>query len=166
LAKGLLGIDGVKSIFFGRDFITITKDTEEAWQHIKPQVFTQILDFLAEGKPIMDTNPMVSDTTILDTDSEVVATIKELLESRVRPAVQEDGGDIFYEGFDDVSGIVKVRLAGSCVGCPSSSITLRNGVENMLTHYIPEVKGIEEVGAAMEAARVAAAGGDAPHPHT
>jgi Fe-S cluster biogenesis protein NfuA len=93
----------------------------------------------------MDTNPVVSDTTILDTDSEVVATIKELLESRVRPAVQEDGGDIFYEGFDEVKGIVRVRLAGSCVGCPSSSITLKNGVENMLMHYIPEVKGIEEV---------------------
>ena len=86
-------------------------------------------------------NPMVSDTTILDTDDEVVATIKELLETRVRPAVQEDGGDIFYVGFDPVRGIVQVRLAGSCVGCPSSSITLRNGVENMLMHYIPEVSG-------------------------
>ena len=86
-------------------------------------------------------NPMVSDTTILDTDDEVVATIKELLETRVRPAVQEDGGDIFYVGFDPVRGMVQVRLAGSCVGCPSSSITLRNGVENMLMHYIPEVSG-------------------------
>lgn len=88
---------------------------------------------------------MVSDTTVLDTDDEVVATIKELLETRVRPAVQEDGGDIFYVGFDPVRGMVQVRLAGSCVGCPSSSITLRNGVENMLMHYIPEVSGDSRV---------------------
>jgi NFU1 iron-sulfur cluster scaffold homolog, mitochondrial len=74
-----------------------------------------------------------------------VAAIKELIETRVRPSVQEDGGDIFYEGFNDRTGVVRVRLAGSCVGCPSSSVTLRNGVENMLMHYIPEVKGIEEV---------------------
>lgn len=87
----------------------------------------------------------MSDTTILDTDDEIVATIKELMETRIRPSVQEDGGDIFYEGFDETTGIVKVRLAGSCVGCPSSAVTLRNGVENMLMHYIPEVKGIEEV---------------------
>ena len=89
---------------------------------------------------------VVSDTTILDDDSEVVAMIKELMETRVRPAVQDDGGDIFFEGFNEATGIVSVRLAGSCVGCPSSSITLRNGVENMLQHYIAEVKGIEEVG--------------------
>eukprot|EP01035_Chromulina_nebulosa_P020975 gene20975-27182_t len=78
-------------------------------------------------------------------DSEIVAAIKELLESRIRPSVQEDGGDIYYVGFDELTGMVKVRLAGSCVGCPSSAVTLRNGVENMLKHYIPEVKGIEEI---------------------
>lgn len=85
---------------------------------------------------------MVSDTAILDTDDEVVATIKELLEAKIRPYVQDDGGDIFFVKFEEDTGFVYVRLAGSCVGCPSSSITLRNGVENMLMHYIPEVKGI------------------------
>lgn len=93
---------------------------------------------------ILDT-PVVSDTAILDTDDEVVATIKELLEAKIRPYVQDDGGDIFFVKFDEETGLVYVRLAGSCVGCPSSSITLRNGVENMLMHYIPEVKGIVNV---------------------
>ena len=81
----------------------------------------------------------------MEDDDEIVAMIKELLESRIRPAVQEDGGDIFYGGFDEETGIVKVQLAGACQGCPSSSITLKNGVENMLKHYIPEVKGVEEI---------------------
>lgn len=84
------------------------------------------------------------DTTILPDDDEVVAMIKELLEQRIRPSVQDDGGDIFYKGFDEETGIVTVQLAGSCAGCPSSSVTLKNGVENMLKHYIPEVRGIEE----------------------
>lgn len=145
LAKSLLSVEGIKGIFLGRDFITITKNPDESWPSLKPQLFSKILDFFAEGKPVVSTEPQVSDTTILDTDSDIVATIKELLETRVRPSVQDDGGDIFYEGFDERTGLVRVRLAGSCVGCPSSSVTLRNGVENMLMHYIPEVKGIEEV---------------------
>jgi Fe-S cluster biogenesis protein NfuA len=91
-----------------------------------------------------------SDTLISPDDSEVVAMIKELLETRIRPAVQEDGGDIFFEGFDEDTGVVKVRMAGSCVGCPSSTATLRNGVENMLMHYIPEVKSIEQVKGQLE----------------
>jgi Fe-S cluster biogenesis protein NfuA len=89
--------------------------------------------------------PVVTDTTILDTDDEVVAMIKELLETRIRPAVQEDGGDIHYVTYEEESGVVYVKLAGSCVGCPSSSVTLKNGVENMLMHYIPEVSGVEAV---------------------
>lgn len=145
LVKSLFTVPGIKGVFLGRDFITITKNTDDGWQTLKPLVFSKILDFIAEGRQIVEDTPQVSDTTILDSDDEVVATIKELLETRIRPAVQEDGGDIFYAGFDVEKGIVKVRLAGSCVGCPSSSVTLRNGVENMLMHYIPEVKGIEEV---------------------
>lgn len=146
LARVIFQVTGIKGIFLGRDFVTVTKAEDEAWATLKPQIFSKMLDFFAEGKPVVDDRPVVSDTTVLDTDNEVVATIKELLETRVRPSVQEDGGDIFYAGFDEQTGIVKVRLAGSCVGCPSSSVTLRNGVENMLMHYIPEVKGIEDVG--------------------
>eukprot|EP00607_Mallomonas_marina_P009269 CAMPEP_0182417844 /NCGR_PEP_ID=MMETSP1167-20130531/2284_1 /TAXON_ID=2988 /ORGANISM="Mallomonas Sp, Strain CCMP3275" /LENGTH=252 /DNA_ID=CAMNT_0024591651 /DNA_START=77 /DNA_END=831 /DNA_ORIENTATION=+ len=145
LAKSLFLVEGVNGVFFGRDFVSVTKDTEESWNALKPQVFSKILDFFAEGTPVVTDTPTISDTTILDTDDEVVALIKELLETRVRPSVQDDGGDIFYEGFDPHTGIVSVKLAGSCVGCPSSSVTLRNGVENMLKHYIPEVTGIHEV---------------------
>lgn len=145
LAKALFSIDGVTGVFLGRDFISVTKQPDEVWHLLKPQIFSGILDFFASGKEVIEDSPDVSDTTILDTDSEVVVMIKELMETRVRPSVQEDGGDIFFMGFDDITGIVKVKLAGSCVGCPSSSITLRNGVERMLTHYIPEVVGIEEV---------------------
>ena len=148
LARELFQVDGVKGVFFSRDVITVTKMNDSVWNVLKPQIFSKILDFYGEENPkiILDDTETVSDTAILDTDSEVVAMIKELMETRVRPAVQDDGGDIYFEGFDESTGIVKVRLAGSCVGCPSSSITLRNGVENMLQHYIAEVKGIEEVG--------------------
>jgi Fe-S cluster biogenesis protein NfuA len=149
LAKSLFQISGIKSVFFGKDFITITKDVDESWHTMKPLVFSKIFDFYASGKPVYEdaskTDNTSTNTTILDTDDEVVATIKELLETRIRPSVQEDGGDIFYVGFDPITGIVQVRLAGSCVGCPSSSITLRNGVEKMLKHYIPEVTGIEDM---------------------
>ena len=100
------------------------------------------MDFYASGDPALRGEPEITDTTILDDDDEVVAMIKELLETRIRPAVQEDGGDIRYVGFEEESGIVTVQLAGSCVGCPSSSVTLKNGVENMLMHYIPEVSGV------------------------
>ena len=100
------------------------------------------MDFYASGQMAMLDSPSITDTTILDDDSEVVAMIKELLESRIRPAVQEDGGDIKYVSFEEDSGIVTVKLAGSCVGCPSSSVTLKNGVENMLMHYIPEVRSV------------------------
>lgn len=145
LAKKLFAIEGIKSVFFGKDFITVTKNVDEVWMTVKPQVFTSILDFFSDTKPIIEEHNEVSDTTILETDDEIVASIKELMETRVRPAVQEDGGDIFFVDFDKSTGIVKLKLAGSCVGCPSSSVTLRNGVEKMLMHYVPEVKGIEEV---------------------
>jgi Fe-S cluster biogenesis protein NfuA len=100
------------------------------------------MDFYASNQPTIHDAPVITDTTIFDTDDEVVAMIKELLETRIRPAVQEDGGDIKYINYDDITGVVTVQLAGSCVGCPSSSVTLKNGVENMLMHYIPEVKSV------------------------
>jgi len=119
------------------------KRAEANWGHIRTLVFSAIMDHYATGKPALTSTPEITDTTILEDDDEVVAMIKELLESRIRPAVQEDGGDIRYVGFAPDSGIVTVQLAGSCVGCPSSSVTLKNGVENMLMHYIPEVTGVE-----------------------
>ena len=143
LAKAVFEVDGIKSIYLGPDFLTVTKTAESHWEHIRTPVFAAIMDFFASGKPVLSAVAEVTDTTIFEDDSEVVALIKEILEARIRPAVQEDGGDIRYVGFDETSGIVTVKLAGSCVGCPSSSVTLKNGVENMLMHYIEEVTGVE-----------------------
>eukprot|EP00594_Rhizosolenia_setigera_P019980 CAMPEP_0178978188 /NCGR_PEP_ID=MMETSP0789-20121207/24991_1 /TAXON_ID=3005 /ORGANISM="Rhizosolenia setigera, Strain CCMP 1694" /LENGTH=233 /DNA_ID=CAMNT_0020667841 /DNA_START=216 /DNA_END=917 /DNA_ORIENTATION=- len=142
LAKLLFKVDGVKAVYLGNDFVTVTKFATSQWVHVQTEVFAAIMDHYATGKPALTDAPEITDTTIFDDDDEVVAMIKELLESRIRPAVQEDGGDIRYVGFDEASGIVTVKLAGSCVGCPSSSVTLKNGVENMLMHYIPEVTGV------------------------
>jgi len=143
LAKSLFNLDlGIKSIYLGYDFITVTKYAEAHWTHLQTPIFGCIMDFYATNQPTFRDTPQITDTTILDDDDEVVAMIKELLETRIRPAVQEDGGDIRYVGFEEETGIVTVQLAGSCVGCPSSSVTLKNGVENMLMHYIPEVTNV------------------------
>jgi len=143
LAKLLFNLDeGIKSIYLGYDFITVTKFAEAHWQHLQTPIFGAIMDFYAKNQPALLEMPEITDTTILVDDDEVVAMIKELLESRIRPAVQEDGGDIKYVGFEEHTGIVTVQLAGSCVGCPSSSVTLKKGVENMLMHYIPEVTAV------------------------
>lgn len=132
--------------FFGHDFISVTKSEEVSWEQIKPHVFGTIMDFFAEGGPaITEVSDQPHDTMILDDDDEVVAMIKELLETRIRPAVQEDGGDIYFHGFDEATGVVSLQLAGSCAGCPSSSVTLKSGVENMLMHYIPEVQSVQQI---------------------
>jgi len=157
LVRRLLKIAQVTSVFLGREFISVNKLEETSWAPLKPIVLDAIMDAYNEldsnKVPILDDSSdalVNADTSISPEDSEVVAMIKELLETRIRPAVQEDGGDIFYEGFDPDTGVVKVRMAGSCVGCPSSTATLRNGVENMLMHYIPEVKSIEQVKGQLE----------------
>lgn len=144
LAKLLFRIEGVKGVFFGPDFITITKaDDDVEWKLLKPEIFATIMDFFASGMPILlDVKPN-SDTEINEDDDEVVQMIKELLDSRIRPTVQEDGGDIQYKGFED--GIVKLKMQGSCSNCPSSIVTLKSGIENMLQFYIPEVKSVESV---------------------
>lgn len=137
---------GTIRVFFGSDFITVTKSDEISWDLLKPQVFAAIMDFYASGQPlILDSATAASmDTAIQEDDSEIVAMIKELLETRIRPAVQDDGGDIEYVGFDPETGVVKLRMQGACSGCPSSSVTLKSGIENMLMHYVPEVKSVEQ----------------------
>lgn len=146
LAKSLYGIDGITRVFFGSDFITVTKSDDASWDFIKPEIFAAIMDFYSSGKPLfLDSNTAAAmDTAIHEDDSETVAMIKELLETRIRPAVQDDGGDIEYRGFDPETGIVKLKMQGACSGCPSSSVTLKSGIENMLMHYVPEVKGVEQ----------------------
>ncbi|XP_052171400.1 nifU-like protein 4, mitochondrial [Diospyros lotus] len=146
LANSLYGIDGISRVFFGSDFITITKSEDNSWDLLKPEIFAAIMDFYSTGKPLfLDSSTAASmDTAIHEDDSETVAMIKELLETRIRPAVQDDGGDIEYRGFDLDTGVVKLRMQGACSGCPSSSVTLKSGIENMLMHYVPEVKGVEQ----------------------
>ncbi|GFP88819.1 nifu-like protein 4 mitochondrial [Phtheirospermum japonicum] len=146
LAKSLFGIDGITRVFFGSDFVTVTKSEDTSWDLLKPQIFAAMMDFYSSGQPLfLDSDTAASmDTAIHEDDSETVAMIKELLETRIRPAVQDDGGDIEYVGFDTDTGIVKLRMQGACSGCPSSSVTLKSGIENMLMHYVSEVKGVEQ----------------------
>ncbi|KAL3649942.1 NifU-like protein 4, mitochondrial [Castilleja foliolosa] len=146
LAKSLFGIDGITRVFFGSDFVTVTKSEDTSWDLLKPQIFAAMMDFYSSGQPLfLDSATAASmDTAIHENDSETVAMIKELLETRIRPSVQDDGGDIEYIGFDTDTGIVKLRMQGACSGCPSSSVTLKSGIENMLMHYVSEVKGVEQ----------------------
>lgn len=137
---------GITRVFFGSDFITVTKSEEASWDFLKPEIFAAIMDFYSSGNPVfLDSSTAASmDTAIHEDDSETVAMIKELLETRIRPAVQDDGGDIEYRGFDPDTGVVKLKMQGACSGCPSSSVTLKSGIENMLMHYVPEVKSVEQ----------------------
>lgn len=142
LAKSLFDVEGVKAVYLGADFVTVTKFAEHKWKLLRPQLFEVLMNWADKGEPALLDKPLITDTTILEDDDEIVAMIKELIEARIRPAVQEDGGDIRYVSFAEETGLVTVQLAGSCVGCPSSAITLKNGVENMLMHYIPEVTNV------------------------
>ncbi|KAI6136998.1 HIRA-interacting protein 5 [Pisolithus sp. B1] len=149
LAIRLMGIEGVKGVFYGPDFVTVSKEAETTWSVMKPEVYSTLMEHFSSGMPLFRTQEDrdevgPQDTRILDTDSETVAMVKELLETRVRPAIMEDGGDIEYRGFGE-DGYVKVKLKGSCRGCSSSTVTLKSGIERMLMHYIPEVKGVEQV---------------------
>jgi Fe-S cluster biogenesis protein NfuA len=151
LALRLLGVEGVTAVFYGPDFVTVSKDSENSWAIIKPEIYSVLMEFFSSGKPLFRSTEDreaagPQDTKVLDTDSEIVTMIKELLETRVRPAIMEDGGDIEYCGFDEHGdGLVRVKLKGSCRGCSSSTVTLKSGIERMIMHYIPEVKGVEQV---------------------
>ncbi|KAB0793097.1 hypothetical protein PPYR_12717 [Photinus pyralis] len=144
LGKLLFRIEGVKGVFLGPDFITVTKsDDDVEWKLIKPEIFATIMDFFASGLPVLQEGVPNSDTQVNEDDSEIVQMIKELLDTRIRPTVQEDGGDLLFMGYDD--GVVKLKMQGSCSSCPSSIVTLKNGVQNMLQFYIPEVVAVEQV---------------------
>ncbi|MFA5121185.1 NifU family protein [Zavarzinia sp.] len=143
LAKRLFAIDGVVGVFFGADFVTVTKD-ESGWDGLKPAILGAIVEFFASGEPVLaDAAPAAAEAKAEGPDSEIVEQIKELLETRVRPAVAQDGGDIVFHDFED--GVVYLHMQGSCAGCPSSTATLKSGIENMLRHYIPEVTEVRAV---------------------
>jgi Fe-S cluster biogenesis protein NfuA len=145
LAASLFAIPEVERVFFGSDFVTVTK-REGDWRHLKPAVLGAIMEHFTRGLPLFEQEAEAEAEAVYEgEEADIVAQIKELIETRVRPAVANDGGDIIFKGFDGGSGTVFLHLQGSCAGCPSSSITLRNGIENMLRHYIPEVSAVEAV---------------------
>lgn len=141
LAQTLFAIEGVKAVFLGSDFVTITKREDAGWDVLKPLLLTSIMDHFVSGKPVITTSAQTGASG--EDDSEIVKQIKELIETRVRPAVAMDGGDIVFHSFEE--GIVKLEMHGSCSGCPSSTATLKSGIENMLKHYIPEIVAVEPV---------------------
>lgn len=146
LAAKLFGIPGVVGVFYGYDFITITKDDAD-WQHLKPAILGTIMEHFMSGAPVMSGAtaevPAGEEEFFEAGDETIVATIKELLESRVRPAVAQDGGDITFRGFRD--GKVFLHMKGACAGCPSSTATLKHGIQNLLRHFVPEVREVEAV---------------------
>ncbi len=144
LAGALFALPGVARVFLGSDFITVTKTDAEDWVELKPQVLGAVMEHFVAGLPVIEGESLPSDEDeIAPADLEVVAQIKELLDTRVRPAVAGDGGDIVFRGYRD--GVVRLHMQGACSGCPSSRATLKHGIENMLRHYVPEVVAVEQV---------------------
>ncbi|WP_341787568.1 NifU family protein [Rickettsia endosymbiont of Cantharis rufa] len=144
LAESLFHINNVKSVFLGSDFITVTKKSESNWQVIKPEILMVIMDHFVSGFPVFEESSKADSVNHnLEGLSEIEEQIIEIIEIRVRPSVAQDGGDIIYKGFEN--GIVKLALRGACYGCPSSTITLKNGIESMLKHFVPEVQEVEAV---------------------
>ena len=144
LAEVLFKIDDVRGVYFGHDFITVSKSSGVEWNILKPAILTTSMDHFVSGMPVMnDITKSAVTSNVSENDSELVKQIAELIETRVRPAVAQDGGDIVYKDFKD--GIVYLELHGSCSGCPSSTATLKQGIENMLKHYVPEVVAVEAV---------------------
>ena len=148
LAQALFRLDDVTRVFFGPDFLTVTKSPQAEWPHLKAPILAAIMDHFTSGRPLLldaaqsghDDDDGVYDTETL----QIVAEIKELLDTRIRPAVAQDGGDIVFNRFEPATGVVWLHMRGACSGCPSSSATLKSGVENMLKHYVPEVTRVEQ----------------------
>ena len=160
LADEIFKIEGIKSILLGSDFLTVTKGSEVSWPQVNPQVFAAIMDFFTTGQDVLnnlepsskseavvgESEASISEKAELDPrNAEILEMIKEILDTRIRPTIQDDGGDVELRGFDSKTGWVQLKLVVACRTCSSSTITLRNGIESMLMHYIPEVKGVEQV---------------------
>ena len=148
LARALFAIPGVTRVYFGDDFLTVTKDREREWAHLKAPILAAIMDHFTSGAPLFATDGEGaaghSEDEYEGETAQIVAEIKDLLDSRIRPAVAQDGGDILFDRFDADTGVVWLNMRGACSGCPSSTATLKAGVENMLKHYVPEVTRVEQ----------------------
>ena len=145
LARRLFQVEGVTGVFFGGDFVSVSKSDDADWQLLKPVILGVIMEHFVAGHPLLLDDAAQTAEEVADdgADAEIIAQIRELLDTRVRPAVAQDGGDITYQGFQN--GVVMLQLQGSCQGCPSSTMTLKMGIENMLKHYIPEVVEVRAV---------------------
>jgi Fe-S cluster biogenesis protein NfuA len=148
LATELFSIEGVDRVFFGPDFLTVGKTGDHDWSHLKAPILAAIMDHFTSGQPLFagsDDAAGGHDEGVYEGETaQIVAEIKDLLDTRIRPAVAQDGGDILFSRFDERTGVVYLNMRGACSGCPSSSATLKAGVENMLKHYVPEVTGVEQ----------------------
>ena len=144
LASRIFAVDGVSGVFLGNDFVTVTRDGAE-WPHIKPAVLGAIMEHYLSGAPALveGSSEDADDANFDEADAETVAVIKELIETRVRPAVANDGGDITFQGFRE--GVVFLHMRGACSGCPSSTATLKQGIENLLKHFVPDVTEVRPV---------------------
>jgi Fe-S cluster biogenesis protein NfuA len=147
LAQALFALTGVRRVFFAGEFLTVTKADEFDWAHLKAPILAEIMDHFTSGEALIrdGDGEVVSEETYEGDSAAIVAEIKELLDSRIRPAVAQDGGDILFSKFEPDTGVLWLHMRGACSGCPSSSATLRAGVENMLRHYVPEVTRVEQV---------------------
>lgn len=149
LAVAIFSLNGVEGVFLGADFLAVSKTEQTDWSYLKPQVLAAIMDHYMSGMPVLTDS--VSATASAPTEdyegetAEIVAEIKQLIDARVRPAVAQDGGDIEFHRFDVQTGVVQLIMRGACSGCPSSTMTLKQGVENLLRHYVPEVNAVEAV---------------------
>ena len=145
LADKILSLQGTTMVFFGKDFITVKKESNLEWDDLKHEIISEINDYYSKGNAVVvgkDLNKLAPDSKSVQSN-EIISKINEILDSKIRPAVARDGGDITFKSFKD--GIVTVELKGSCSGCPSSIMTLKQGVQNLMCHYIPEVKSVEAV---------------------
>ena len=145
LAKRVFAVDGVTGVFLGRDFVTVTKAEGQDWYTMKPAVLGALMEHFQSGDPVMSADAALAPDagSVHEDDDEIVKQIKELIDTRVRPAVAQDGGDIVFHGFE--RGIVYLHMRGACAGCPSSTITLKNGIENLLRYYVPEVSEVRPI---------------------
>ena len=141
MARRLFQVDGVAGVFLGSDFVAVTKEDNLDWFALKPSILAGIMEHFASGLPVVETMAADGAADAATEDSDTVQQIKHLLDTRVRPAVAMDGGDIVFQDFDE--GVVTLQMRGACQGCPSSTATLKMGIENMLKHYIPEVREVK-----------------------
>jgi Fe-S cluster biogenesis protein NfuA len=151
LALALFAVDGVERVYLGGDFVAITRHEGVEWPHLKPHVLAAIMDHFTSGRPVLADADAPADATD-EADiayegeaADIVRELKQIIEARVRPAVARDGGDITFHSWDHEAGIVRLNMRGACAGCPSSTLTLKQGIENMLRHYVPEVNRVEQV---------------------